>query len=67
MIELYNARPKSSPVDVYNKLADIAASYGVDSFDVYGDYDKNSDGSILRSLESDVALLFGKDDVRTSL
>lgn len=64
MIELNNSRPKFSPAAVYDELAQLATKYRVDSFDVYGDNDKDSDSSILRSFEGAVALLFGKDDVR---
>lgn len=64
MIELNNSKPKISPAVAYEELADLATNYKIDSFDMYGDNDKDSGSSILRSFERAVALLFGKDDVR---
>jgi len=64
MIELNNSKPKISPATVYGELSHLATNYRLDCFDVYGDYDKDNESSILRSFEGAVALLFGKDDVR---
>jgi hypothetical protein len=64
MIELNNSKPKISPATVYDELAHLATNNRLDCFDVYGDYDKDIESSILRSFEGAVALLFGKDDVR---
>jgi len=62
MIELNNSKPKISPATVYGELSHLATNYRLDCFDVYGDYDKDNESSILRSFEGSVALLFGKDD-----
>jgi len=64
MIELNNSKPRISPATVYGELSHLATNYRLDCFDVYGDYDKDNESSILRSFEGAVALLFGKDDVR---
>ena len=64
MIELNNSKTKIPPATVYGELSHLATNYKLDCFDVYGDYDKDNESSILRSFEGAVALLFGKDDVR---
>ena len=41
VIDLQSQHVVSSPVETFNSLASSCTSIGIDSFDVYGDFDKN--------------------------
>jgi threonine aldolase len=63
-IRLQGAHPELSPTVRFRELASICAEHAIDSWDVYGDFQKSpASDSFLRRFEAEVAKEFGKQDV----
>lgn len=63
MTELWNSRTKTNPEELLLSLSKDCAKLGVNTFDVYGDFDQSPDNSYLRRFEREVSAAFGKDEV----
>eukprot|EP00984_Skeletonema_dohrnii_P033875 scaffold31942_cov155-Skeletonema_dohrnii-CCMP3373.AAC.5 len=62
VIDLQLHTIRQSPAETLASLSEACNTLGVESFDVYGDYQSNPQQSYLRQFESEVASCFGKDD-----
>ncbi|KAK1732953.1 hypothetical protein QTG54_016284 [Skeletonema marinoi] len=62
VIDLQLHTIRQSPAETLASLSEACNTLGVESFDVYGDYQSNPQQSYLRQFESEVARCFGKDD-----
>jgi len=62
MIDLQSQHAQSTPSQTLNSLASACTSLGIESFDVYGDFDKDVTISYLRRFEKELANTFQKED-----
>jgi threonine aldolase len=62
VISLQMPHPDRTPAEMLRQLADDCEHFGIDKFDVYGDFASDSNGSFLRRFEAEVALEFQKED-----
>lgn len=62
IIDLQSHTLRRSPAETLLCLSEACQTLGVNSFDVYGDYQSSPEESFLRRFESEVAGCFEKDD-----
>jgi threonine aldolase len=61
-VSLQSQHPDCTPAEVLSKLSKDCERYGVDSFDVYGDFGSSADDSFIRKMEEEIASDFGMED-----
>ena len=61
-VSLQNPHPEHSPAEIFHELSKDCEKYGIDSFDVYGDFDTKEDSSFLRRFEAELAEEMGMED-----
>jgi threonine aldolase len=62
IISLQSQHPDRSPAQVLEDISQDCTRYGVDAFDIYGDFGRSTDESFIRRMEAEMANEFGKED-----
>ena len=62
VIELQTHTKRKPPSETLVDLSTSCKELGVDTFDIYGDFDSDKQSSYLRQFEAEVAEYFGKED-----
>lgn len=62
ILDLQTQHFKRQPYVVMSSIASACKDLGIDEFDVYGDYLKDSQSSHLRKFEEEISKKFGKED-----
>jgi len=62
VIELQTYTKRKSPSDTLADLSTACKELGVDTFDIYGDFELDKQSSYLRQFEAEVAEYFGKEE-----
>jgi threonine aldolase len=61
-VTLQSQHPAVDPAEMLSKLSKDCERYGVNSFDVYGDFSSSPDDSFIRKMEEEIASEFGMED-----
>lgn len=62
VLDLQMHTRRKSPAETLASLSDACETLGIDTFDVYGDFDSDEEQSYLRRFEAEVAQTFGMED-----
>lgn len=62
LVDLQTHTIRKSPAETLADLSSACQRLGIDTLDVYGDFDLDRDQSYLRQFEAEVAECFGKED-----
>jgi threonine aldolase len=61
-VSLQSQHPEFTPAEVLSKLSKDCERYGINVFDVYGDFGRSADDSFIRRMEEEIASDFGMED-----
>lgn len=61
-VSLQSQHPNFTPAEVLSRLSKDCERFGVNSFDVYGDFGSSADDSFIRKMEEEIASDFDMED-----